>query len=132
MPHIVFFTCTTCGRTTRYAYEEHPYFEVPYGKTLAERVYQAATVPEQYRLVINIRYEGDQLITADDDVRRPCPHCGAAPRQVKRVPLRRITVSHTHPCDDRCKRAVSDTCTCSCGGANHGVDHRPTTGPLFR
>lgn len=28
-----------------------------------------------------------------------------------------------HPCDPRCTGATGHSCECSCGGANHGMDH---------
>ena len=28
-----------------------------------------------------------------------------------------------HPCDARCTGATGHSCECSCGGANHGMDH---------
>lgn len=40
-------------------------------------------------------------------------------------PLRAIkgTYSPDHQCDARCLNAKGHTCTCSCGGANHGRGH---------
>jgi hypothetical protein len=33
------------------------------------------------------------------------------------------TYSATHKCDSRCLNAKGHTCTCSCGGANHGMGY---------
>jgi hypothetical protein len=33
------------------------------------------------------------------------------------------TFSKDHQCDSRCLNAKGHTCTCSCGGANHGMGH---------
>lgn len=48
----------------------------------------------------------------------PCP-CGTT------VVYRLIAGKHNpaKPCDQRCWKATSSKCECSCGGANHGVDH---------
>jgi hypothetical protein len=37
------------------------------------------------------------------------------------------TYSPDHQCDSRCLNARGHTCTCSCGGANHGRGHAVTT-----
>lgn len=121
--HTFFYVCTSCGCKTRYDYETHPYFEIPYGKTFADRVYQSDSVPEQYRMAINVRYEDSVMITAQEDEKRVCNQCGAVPRMIKKTALRRVKISDKHQCDSRCTNAVSDTCECSCGGENHGRDH---------
>ncbi len=33
------------------------------------------------------------------------------------------TVRSDHPCDARCTGAVGLDCSCSCNGANHGIDN---------
>lgn len=49
-----------------------------------------------------------------------CPFCGS-----NRVKQNVITgkINDT-PCDGRCTSARGHNCECSCGGANHGIDHR--------
>lgn len=37
------------------------------------------------------------------------------------------TYSPDHKCDSRCLNAKGHSCTCSCGGANHGAGHVVTT-----
>lgn len=51
-----------------------------------------------------------------------CPSCG------KRVKLQRVEgiFKESVKCDPRCTGAHGHTCTCSCGGANHGADHGMT------
>lgn len=48
-----------------------------------------------------------------------CPGCGF-PREGKPIEGRLVP---DHPCDRRCTGATGHSCECSCGGANHGMDH---------
>ena len=48
-----------------------------------------------------------------------CPRCGAP--TVKRSKLKSKKHSEKHVCDDKCQKATSETCECSCGGHNHGI-----------
>lgn len=80
------------------------------------------------------------LFATDEDVREADDWAGVKPGLAYRVnngffarcpqghrvfPLRRIkgTYSPDHKCDARCLNAKGHTCTCSCGGANHGRGH---------
>lgn len=58
------------------------------------------------------------------DVRRrlhaPCPECGSQDVRVNVVKGVRSDVE----CGDRCRNAKGGDCECSCGGDNHGADHR--------
>jgi hypothetical protein len=53
---------------------------------------------------------------------------GRCPAGHKVFPLRQIegTFSADHNCDARCLNARGHTCTCSCGGMNHGRGHVAT------
>jgi hypothetical protein len=46
----------------------------------------------------------------------------------RNFPLERVrgTFSEVHNCDSRCLNAKGTSCTCSCGGANHGRGHAAT------
>jgi hypothetical protein len=50
----------------------------------------------------------------------PCTLCNR-PMAGKRLEGQ---VNTSVPCDARCTGAVGHTCECSCGGANHGIDHQ--------
>lgn len=57
---------------------------------------------------------------------RPC-NCkpnypGHAPQMIGKAIEGRLKADH--PCDARCTGAVGHNCECSCGGANHGIDHK--------
>lgn len=53
-----------------------------------------------------------------------CPSC-AGPLAGKAI---NGVFKADHPCDARCTGATGHNCECSCGGANHGMDHeaKPT------
>lgn len=58
---------------------------------------------------------GAGIATDSDQTRGKCPHCGA------RVRLHLVYGEHSDiPCDSRCMGAVGPSCSCGCGGANHG------------
>ena len=48
-----------------------------------------------------------------------CPGCG---QKISGKPIEGRYKSD-HPCDARCTGATGHSCECSCGGANHGMDH---------
>lgn len=49
-----------------------------------------------------------------------CPLC-SRPMAGKRITG---IVNTSVPCDRRCTGATGHNCECSCGGANHGIDHQ--------
>lgn len=51
-----------------------------------------------------------------------CPRCGAA--RPSRKQLKNIAHSAHHVCNDKCQKATSDTCECSCGGLGHGIKNK--------
>lgn len=54
-------------------------------------------------------------------ISRPCPWC-ASPRVKVNVVKGQLVESKA--CDDRCMGATGPTCSCSCGGENHGGSHQ--------
>lgn len=57
-----------------------------------------------------------------DPLYKQCPSCQG--QRLKCIWLKHIKVVETTACDRRCTKAAGDTCNCSCGGANHGIDHK--------
>jgi hypothetical protein len=57
-----------------------------------------------------------------------CPYCGS--KSFKHRQLKTHKHSTKHVCGDKCKNAVSETCTCSCDGTNHGINHKKENGAL--
>lgn len=50
------------------------------------------------------------------DTVRQCPHCGV------RVRLKLVYGEHSAvPCNSSCMSAIRNSCSCACGGANHGA-----------
>lgn len=77
---------------------------------------------EQYRM------DGDIRITLADDCNARCAGCGAYASDGYHATytlrsLKHVKIDADHECDDRCRRATSDHCTCACGGKNHGIAH---------
>jgi hypothetical protein len=52
-----------------------------------------------------------------------CPCCKAK-LTGKVKTLKTIKYDANHKCDDKCKNAVSEECTCSCNGLNHGINNK--------
>jgi hypothetical protein len=59
-----------------------------------------------------------------------CPRCGAPAERLKRSRLKTKKHSEKHECDDRCQRATSEKCECSCEGFGHGIKNK-LEGSLF-
>lgn len=59
---------------------------------------------------IRDRYDLDRALS------RPCPHCDTT---VTVVRVKGVYVADK-TCDDRCMGAIGPSCSCSCGGQNHG------------
>lgn len=53
-----------------------------------------------------------------------CPRCGAEKPANSELKSSKIKHDPSHVCDDRCQKATSDNCTCSCAGHNHGAKNK--------
>ena len=88
------------------------------------------------RYAIQCRECGLWLATEDEDYVETsralsevrCPVCDSQGFVLRGTILRgRVTTEHdVPPCDERCTDAAGHTCTCRCGGVNHGT-HRVVT-----
>lgn len=54
-------------------------------------------------------------------VEHKCPECGY---QIVKSDVITGKKNDSVPCDRRCTGATGHNCECSCGGKNHGLDHR--------
>jgi hypothetical protein len=52
----------------------------------------------------------------------PAVYPGHSPQAVGKAVEGRLKADH--PCDARCTGALGHSCECSCGGENHGIDHK--------
>lgn len=77
-------------------------------------MYARTVTDRQYRAYVRV---GDQ--TADYLYQHRCG-CG---RLVQVRPVAGVFRAEV-PCDARCTSAKGHKCECSCGGANHGMDHQ--------
>lgn len=79
----------------------------------------------------DVELTGSNYYRIDDDIRVKidipyipnCPRCGA--KRPKNRTLK-AKVSTKHVCGNDCQSATGDSCSCSCGGLNHGANHRLT------
>lgn len=72
-------------------------------------------------LVIGRCGRGHSVTATREDVRAgwiSCPCGRAAVARSLKVTMRKM------PCDGRCTSAMGPSCSCSCGGRNHGSDMR--------
>ena len=109
-----FCKCNTCKESTTVDFEivcwSFPWFNDHIGKTVWEpRI-------EYYRL------DGENKVPVKNTYIAQCPRCEAAKPFNAR--LKKSKVSAKHVCDDRCQTAISESCTCSCGGHNHGIKNK--------
>lgn len=65
------------------------------------------------------RVDGAAMIWREEDYK--CPSCG----NETYVSAEDVNgeVNEKHLCDARCMSAKTGACSCSCGGANHGIAH---------
>ncbi len=95
----IIYTCQSCRHV--FAYD---YLIVEAGHGIPAGTYRQD----------NVRF----LVVPEQDMRH-CPKCNF--RLCKPA---EVVGKHSHkPCDERCMDAKNATCTCSCGGANHGKAH---------
>ena len=105
----VFFTCRAC--------EAHWTFD--YTADTVEQLWRG----ERLANVVIYRMDGERKQEwYNDREMRTCATCGSMETKEKR--LGRIKIVADHVCDERCRMAANEHCTCSCGGENHGVAHR--------
>lgn len=105
----IFFTCQNCEARWTFDYTVDTVEQLWRGKHLAS--------------LVSYRMDGDRKQERyNDAAMRTCSECGA--KGAKEKALGRIKLSPDHVCDDRCRMAISEHCTCSCGGENHGIAHR--------
>lgn len=53
-----------------------------------------------------------------------CPRCGAGKPKNSELKASKCKTNKNHVCDDKCQTAHSDSCTCACGGKNHGIKNK--------
>lgn len=100
------------------------------GKKIAKRV--TFTVRSHKSLPDKFGYERvlsrDFIAPWGEEFRRYLPHqvpyilCEHCRMFMGGKPLQG-TQNDSVPCDRRCTSATGHNCECSCGGANHGIDH---------
>jgi hypothetical protein len=67
------------------------------------------------------RLEGENKIHVKSMYIAKCPRCSAPAERMKRSRLKTKKLSVKHVCDDRCQKATSEKCECSCNGLQHGI-----------
>lgn len=71
-------------------------------------------------------YPGEARRVQPEDANVPLgvyAHCDQRGHKAFRLYEITGTYNPNHKCDDRCKFAKGNECTCACGGANHGTGH---------
>lgn len=111
-----FCKCYACKQSTTIDFEvicwSFPWFNANIGRTVWE---------PRTEYLINGKHIKNTYIAE-------CPRCGASTVKRSRLKVKKLSVNHV--CDDRCQKATSETCECSCNGLNHGIKNKPEVGCL--
>jgi len=108
-----FVFCSHCKETTVVDFEVEVYTFIFYSEFLQRDAEDVAI--EYYRM------DGTTRVAVANDYVAACPRCGE--KKIERKNLK-AKYSKKHVCGLDCQNATGSTCTCSCEGKNHGINHR--------
>jgi hypothetical protein len=109
-----FCKCYACGAATTVDFEvvcwSFPWFNSQAEKTIWE------PRTEYFQL------DGESKAPVKSTYIAVCPRCGGA--KPKNTRLKSTKLVEGHVCNDKCQKATSETCNCSCNGAQHGIKNK--------
>ena len=109
-----FCKCNRCKEATTVDFEivcwSFPFHSNYLGKT----VWEPRT--ETFRL------DGESKVSVRGTYIIECPRCGALHPNNTRLKSTKLVEGHV--CNDKCQKATSETCNCSCNGAQHGIKNK--------